>query len=280
MANWLPADPDEFVLELGPGTGSVTEAMLTRGLRHDRLIALEMSPRLADLLRARFPRTRIITGDALNLDQLIRKQVRHVDAVGAVISSLPLRNFEPDAACTVARETLLRPSPRRRLGAIQLPPRQKTAQRQFRLPPPLLRRHLVERPARPRQRLPKTVARLTRSRRGPNCRLPIPPARTPPLRATHAPNTRNRATQRPVGHRLTKGLQPQIGAETRRRPTACHNTAWGNAPGKRPQKVHEPCRGAIVPPCGTTAERGERTPHRSERRKRSGDRVLNHRFLG
>ena len=111
MANWIPVDPDEFVLELGPGTGSVTEAMLTRGLRHDRLIALEMSPRLADLLRARFPRAHIITGDALNLDKVIRKQVRHVDAVGAVISSLPLRNFKPEDASLVAQKiySVLRP---------------------------------------------------------------------------------------------------------------------------------------------------------------------------
>jgi len=111
MADWLPSDPNEYVLELGPGTGSVTEAMLNRGLRHDRLIALEKSPRLAALLRARYPRARFITGDALNMDKLVRKQFRHLDTVGAVISSLPLRNFKPEDAQALADKIqgILRP---------------------------------------------------------------------------------------------------------------------------------------------------------------------------
>jgi phosphatidylethanolamine/phosphatidyl-N-methylethanolamine N-methyltransferase len=111
MADWLPADSDEYVLELGPGTGSVTEAMLNRGLRHDRLIALEKSSRMAGLLRERFPRARFITGDALNLDKLIRKQFKHLDTVGAVISSLPLRNFKPEDAHALAEKIhgILRP---------------------------------------------------------------------------------------------------------------------------------------------------------------------------
>ena len=28
MARWLPADPERYVLELGPGTGAVTAALL------------------------------------------------------------------------------------------------------------------------------------------------------------------------------------------------------------------------------------------------------------
>ena len=41
MARWLPRDSDSFVLELGPGTGAVTAALLKRGLREDRLVAIE-----------------------------------------------------------------------------------------------------------------------------------------------------------------------------------------------------------------------------------------------
>lgn len=104
MANWLPADPDAFVLELGPGTGAVTQAMLARGLREDRLIAIEMSARLASLLRERFPRAQILTGDACHLDKLLRRHAREVESVGAVVSSLPLRIFSSDAAkCLAAR---------------------------------------------------------------------------------------------------------------------------------------------------------------------------------
>jgi phosphatidylethanolamine/phosphatidyl-N-methylethanolamine N-methyltransferase len=111
MADWLPADPDEYVIELGPGTGSVTHAMIERGLRHDRLIAIEKSPKLAGMLRERFPRIRVITGDAGQLDKLVKKHLRRGKAVGAVISSLPLRIFTAETAAGIARKihTVLRP---------------------------------------------------------------------------------------------------------------------------------------------------------------------------
>ena len=93
MAHWLPADPDSFVLELGPGTGAVTEALIERGLREDRLVAIEKNPIMARLLRKRFPSAQIITGDAWHLDDLLRERREPIESVGAVISSLPLLNF-------------------------------------------------------------------------------------------------------------------------------------------------------------------------------------------
>ena len=104
MADWLPADPDEFVLELGPGTGSVTQALFERGLRQDRLIAIEQSPKMAELLRSRFPRAHIIEGDAWELDTLLVKHLRHVERVGTVLSSLPLRNFSAAEAGSLAQK--------------------------------------------------------------------------------------------------------------------------------------------------------------------------------
>ena len=55
MARWLPSDPESYVLELGPGTGAVTQALIERGLREERLVAIEKNPKLARLLRQRFP---------------------------------------------------------------------------------------------------------------------------------------------------------------------------------------------------------------------------------
>ncbi len=104
MARWLPAGSDDHVLELGPGTGSVTEALLKRGLREDRLIAIEQSPKMADLLRSRFPRAKIITGDAFQLDKLLKRHARHVDKISTVISSLPLMNFAPQIADDLAKK--------------------------------------------------------------------------------------------------------------------------------------------------------------------------------
>jgi len=112
MANWLPLDPDEFVLELGPGTGAVTQVLFERGLRQDRLVAIEKSPKLAGLLRERFPRAHVITGDACQLDKLLKRHLQQLNQVAAVISSLPLKNFAPEAADSLAKKirAVLRPA--------------------------------------------------------------------------------------------------------------------------------------------------------------------------
>jgi phosphatidylethanolamine/phosphatidyl-N-methylethanolamine N-methyltransferase len=104
MARWLPSDPESFVLELGPGTGAVTQALIEHGLREDRLVAIENNPKLACLLRKRFPDAHIITGDAWHLDVLLRQHDEPIESVGAVISSLPLLNFPPAEADTLAEK--------------------------------------------------------------------------------------------------------------------------------------------------------------------------------
>jgi phosphatidylethanolamine/phosphatidyl-N-methylethanolamine N-methyltransferase len=104
MAHWLPSDPASYVLELGPGTGAVTEALIKRGLREEKLVAIERNPKMARLLREKFPRARIITGDAWHLDVLLREQRHPIESVGAVISSLPLLNFPLEEAEVLAQK--------------------------------------------------------------------------------------------------------------------------------------------------------------------------------
>jgi phosphatidylethanolamine/phosphatidyl-N-methylethanolamine N-methyltransferase len=104
MARWLPRNPESFVLELGPGTGSVTDALLKDGLREDRLLGIEKNPALAKILRKRFPNAQIITGDAWDLDKLLAELPLPVESVGAVISSLPLLNFPKEQADALARK--------------------------------------------------------------------------------------------------------------------------------------------------------------------------------
>jgi phosphatidylethanolamine/phosphatidyl-N-methylethanolamine N-methyltransferase len=104
MARWLPSDPESFVLELGPGTGPVTAALIKHGLREEKLIAIEHNPKMAGLLREKFPRARIITGDAWQLDDLLRGLREPVESVGAVISSLPLLNFSEEQAEALAHK--------------------------------------------------------------------------------------------------------------------------------------------------------------------------------
>src|SRR5215469_2197815 len=104
MARWLPRNPESFVLELGPGTGAVTDALLKYGLRENRLIGIERNPALAKILRKRFPQAHIITGDAWDLNTLLADLPRPVESVGAVISSLPLLNFPKEQADALAQK--------------------------------------------------------------------------------------------------------------------------------------------------------------------------------
>lgn len=104
MAHWLPSDSESFVLELGPGTGAVTQALIERGLREEKLVAIEHNPKMARLLREKFPRAHIITGDAWKLDELLRARREPIESVGTVFSSLPLLNFSVEEAEALAQK--------------------------------------------------------------------------------------------------------------------------------------------------------------------------------
>ena len=115
MARWLPSHSDAYALELGPGTGAVTHALLEGGLREDRLIAIEQSPKMADHLRTRYRRANIITGDAFELDTLLKKHAPKAAHIGRVFSSLPLLNFEEHIADSLARKIRAVLAPKGRL---------------------------------------------------------------------------------------------------------------------------------------------------------------------
>jgi phosphatidylethanolamine/phosphatidyl-N-methylethanolamine N-methyltransferase len=86
-----PVDPDVpgRVLELGPGTGPVTEALLARGVDEERLILIEYDPGFVSLLRTRFPRATILQGDAYSVRRVLA-DVQLDGPLAGVVSSLPL----------------------------------------------------------------------------------------------------------------------------------------------------------------------------------------------
>ena len=94
-----------------PAPAPSRTALLKRGLREDRIVAIEKNPNLAKLLRKRFPLAQIITGDAWHMDTLLRELREPVECVGAVISSLPLLNFPKAQADALAQKirTVLEP---------------------------------------------------------------------------------------------------------------------------------------------------------------------------
>jgi phospholipid N-methyltransferase len=80
------------VLELGPGTGVFTRALLARGLSPEDLALVEYGVKFAELLKDRFPGTRVLRMDAAHLD---RCHLFDDNPFGAVVSGLPLLSMPP-----------------------------------------------------------------------------------------------------------------------------------------------------------------------------------------
>ena len=100
MAARVPVHRDGLVIELGGGTGAVTEALLARGISPERLLVIERSPLFVRHLRARFPGVTVLQGDAIRLAHLVPRD----RAVDAIVSSLPLRSLPPRDVATIVAQ--------------------------------------------------------------------------------------------------------------------------------------------------------------------------------
>ncbi len=98
-----PAKPG-LVLELGPGTGVVTEALIARGIAPERIVSVEYDPGFCEMLRGRFPGVDVVQGDAFTLDATLPSGKRGPFA--AVVSSLPLVLKEPPQRRALVEDAL------------------------------------------------------------------------------------------------------------------------------------------------------------------------------
>src|SRR6202162_3721066 len=88
MARYVDPLANGPVVELGPGTGPVTEALVEHGVDPARLMLVEFNPDFCRLLRARYPAATVVQGDAYRLRRLLETFVR--EPAAAVVSGLPL----------------------------------------------------------------------------------------------------------------------------------------------------------------------------------------------
>src|SRR6201986_3432320 len=88
MAQYVDIDSDDPVIELGPGTGAITTALLHRGVDQKRLVLVEYNPGFCALLRDRYPQAKGGPGDA----HALRDSIWDVLSApaSAVVSGLPL----------------------------------------------------------------------------------------------------------------------------------------------------------------------------------------------
>jgi len=88
------APEDGPVIELGPGKGVFTQALLNRGVPESSLILVERRGDFAHMLNGRFPHAHVVSMDADEIHQLTRLFADR--PAGAVVSGLPLLSMPID----------------------------------------------------------------------------------------------------------------------------------------------------------------------------------------
>jgi phosphatidylethanolamine/phosphatidyl-N-methylethanolamine N-methyltransferase len=88
MAQYVDIHSSEPVVELGPGTGAITSALIEHGVDQKRLVLVEYNPGFCALLRDRYPHARVVQGDAYTLRDSLRNVLSA--PASAVVSGLPL----------------------------------------------------------------------------------------------------------------------------------------------------------------------------------------------
>src|ERR1051326_7900940 len=67
MARYVDAASEGPIVELGPGTGPVTEAVVEACVAPSRLVLVEFNAAFCRLLRSRYPEATLVQGDAYSL---------------------------------------------------------------------------------------------------------------------------------------------------------------------------------------------------------------------
>ena len=89
IAEELDVSRQGRVIELGPGTGAITQALLARGIAPEMFLLVECEPLFVLILRKLYPLLDVRYGDALHFEQYLTPST----VVSAVISGLPLLHF-------------------------------------------------------------------------------------------------------------------------------------------------------------------------------------------
>jgi phosphatidylethanolamine/phosphatidyl-N-methylethanolamine N-methyltransferase len=110
MARYVDTSVAGPIVELGPGTGPVTEALVAEGVAPERLVLVEFNPTFCQLLRTRFPAATVVQGDAYSLRRLVGGLLQKPAA--AIVSGLPLFSKPMRMRLALFREAieLLQPS--------------------------------------------------------------------------------------------------------------------------------------------------------------------------
>jgi phosphatidylethanolamine/phosphatidyl-N-methylethanolamine N-methyltransferase len=88
MARYVDPHSRGPIVELGPGTGPVTEALIEAGIAPARLVLVEFNPAFCRILHARYPAATLVQGDAYSIRGLLTSLL--AEPAAAIVSGLPL----------------------------------------------------------------------------------------------------------------------------------------------------------------------------------------------
>ena len=103
-------EPGDTVVELGGGTGAITQGLIDRGIPREAIMVIELDPELVRFLEDRLPNCQIVRGDATRLSEILAQ--RGVERVGTVVSGLPMVGNPKSFRCAIVQQMLrtVRPS--------------------------------------------------------------------------------------------------------------------------------------------------------------------------
>jgi phospholipid N-methyltransferase len=101
MVEALAPQPGELVVELGPGTGAFTRALLEGGVRPENLLLVEFDRGFAAHLRSTYPGVTVVNDNARDLVRILNG--RGHCGVRRIISGLPFRSLPKPEGAAIAR---------------------------------------------------------------------------------------------------------------------------------------------------------------------------------
>jgi phosphatidylethanolamine/phosphatidyl-N-methylethanolamine N-methyltransferase len=101
MVQTLAPQAGDVIVEIGPGTGPFTRALLAAGVAPAKLILVEFDMEFVRHLRHKFPGVTVLQGDAQELPRLLNEQGH--GKVPRILSGLPLRSMPEPVRTGISR---------------------------------------------------------------------------------------------------------------------------------------------------------------------------------
>lgn len=104
MVQHIDPSRDGMVVELGPGTGVFTKALLNHGVKPENLLLIEYNPDFVRYLRKRFRGVTVVHGSAFDVEKICHE--RGIDRLNGVISGMPLLNFSKEERYSMMKQCM------------------------------------------------------------------------------------------------------------------------------------------------------------------------------